>query len=78
MDFDFEACCDLDFSFIDENFGSAKNFTSAPIGLIDPKVSTSEKAESSVDREAEELANTEVKAEGFCFKLHPAENQVQF
>ena len=79
MDFDFDAGFDLDFSFIDEDFGSAKQFSGAPICQIDPKMSISDTTIPSVEKECEQQAmSTEIKAEGFCFKLHPAEDQVQF
>jgi hypothetical protein len=30
------------------------------------------------DNIVEEMEKTEIKADGFCFKLHPAEDQVDF
>jgi len=53
--YDFDAGFDMDFSFMDnEDFGLAKTFTTAPIGLIAPGTSLKEAEAVNVDRECEE------------------------
>ena len=83
MDFnyDFDAGCDQGFSdgmdFLgDEDFGLAKCFTTAPIGLMAPGTSLASAEATNVEKECEERMANEIKADGFCFKLHPSEDQV--
>jgi hypothetical protein len=54
MDFDFDAGFDIDYSFLDhEDFGLAKSFSSAPIGIIDPAASLKDREEPNVEKECE-------------------------
>lgn len=79
MDFDYGF--DTNFDFLEnEDFGLAKSFTTAPIGIISPAIDLKLAEQPDVDREFENqvLHNSEIRADGFCFKLHPAEDQVQF
>ena len=79
FDCNFDAGFDLDFSGMDdEDFGLAKCFTTAPIGLITPGVSLESQEEPNIEKECMNSMNNEIKADGFCFKLHPTEDQVQF
>ena len=67
----------FDFDFTgDEDFGLAKSFTSAPIHQIAPLKNFNNLSEDAVEREAENVS--EIRADGFCFKLAPTEDQVQF
>lgn len=76
FDYDFDAGFDQDYSFMDnEDFGLAKSFTTAPFGLIDPSANLKAHEEPDLEHEAENIS-TEIKSEGFCFKMHPAEDQV--
>ena len=78
FDFDFDAGYDQDYSFMDsEDFGLAKSFTTAPFGLIDPAANLKAHENPDIEREAENV-HTEIKSDGFCFKMHPSEDQVQF
>lgn len=81
MDLDFDQGFDLDFSCLDhEDFGLAKSFSKAPIALIAPEINREQASQVDPEKEFEnEVLNaTEIRADGFCFKLHPAEDQVQF
>jgi hypothetical protein len=80
MDFDFGMdACDMDFNFMaNEEFGLAKSFTTAPVGLLAPLTSLKSMEEPSADNECESHMGNEIKADGFCFKLHPSEDQAQF
>jgi len=82
MDFEFDTAgdeCFGDLSYMDDEFfGFAKSISSAPMGIIAPGLTLESQEKPDVEKEAEEVAQTEIKAEGFCFKLHPAEDQVQF
>jgi 20S proteasome subunit beta 5 len=78
-DCNFDAGFDVDFSGMDdEDFGLAKSFTTAPIGLITPSLTLESQEEPNLEKECEKAMNNEIRADGFCFKLHPAEDQVQF
>jgi len=67
-----------------ENFGLAKSFTTAPLGTIAPNAcSNAAVASTSGDFEAQQAFNSaadpnEIKADGFCFKLAPVDNQIAF
>jgi len=79
MDFDYGF--DQDFSCMDhEDFGLAKSFTTAPIGIGHPGIDLASREEPNLDKECEnDVINAcEVKAEGFDFKMHPVGDQVQF
>ena len=81
MDLDFDQGFDLDLDCLDvEDFGLAKSFSRAPPTIIAPEINRELAAEQDVEKacENEVLANTEIKADGFCFRLHPTEDQVQF
>lgn len=82
MDFDNNFDCgfdDIDYSFMDsEDFGLAKSFSTAPVGLLAPQVNIAGAQASDAEKECEQRMDNEIKADGFCFKLHPAEDQVQF
>jgi len=71
---------DIDFSFMDnEDFGLAKSFSTAPVSLIAPQISLASKEQVAPEKEYTEcMEQNEIKAEGFCFKLAPTEDQVQF
>jgi hypothetical protein len=77
---DFDTGFDFDFSCLDdEDFGLAKSFTTAPIGLVAPEVSLASAEQTDLDKECENALNRDpVGVEGFNFKLHPVEDQVQF
>jgi hypothetical protein len=76
--YDFDAGFDLDFSCMDEaDFGLAKTFTTAPMGLIAPGTSLKEAEAVNVDRECEEYVldrTHEIKQEGFCMKFYPTQD----
>lgn len=79
MDFDFGF--DMDYSCMDsEDFGLASSFTTAPIGIISPEINLQSAEVPNTDKEWEQqvLNNSEIRSDGFCFKLHPSEDQVQF
>lgn len=78
---DFDTGFDFDFSCMDdEDFGLAKSFTTAPIGLVAPDVSLASAEETDLEKECENdvLNPGPIGVEGFNFKLHPVEDQVQF
>jgi hypothetical protein len=62
----------------DEDFGLAKSFSKAPFNQIAPLRNFSNTEEHDVAREVDSADLTEIRAEGFCFKLAPTEDQVQF
>jgi hypothetical protein len=81
MNFEFDSGCgfEQDFTFMDdEDFGLAKSFTTAPIGIIMPSIDLKQAEVPNPEKECEEqvLNNSEIRADGFCFKLHPTEDQV--
>ena len=81
MDFDFDCGFNLDFDGMDhEDFGLAKHFTNAPIGIGHPAIDLAQAEQPNPEKECEQevINQCEIKADGFCFKLHPTEDQVQF
>jgi len=62
----------------EEDFGLAKSFSKAPFVQIAPLKNFSNIHEDDVDREVDAVGMSEIKADGFCFKLAPTEDQVQF
>jgi len=73
MDFDY------DFSCLDsEDFGLAKSFTTAPIGLVAPQISLASAEEPNIEKECENeiLTQGPIGVEGFNLKLHPVDDQV--
>merc|ERR1712147_278291 len=66
----------LDFS--NEDFGLAKSFSSAPVHQVVPFANFNNVSEEEVEKPIEQTECNEIKAEGFCFKLAPSEDQVQF
>jgi len=74
--FDYGFDLDIPSYLDDEDFGLAKSFTTAPMGLITPSISLKSQEKPDLYKECEKLQENEIKAEGFCFKLHPSENQV--
>jgi hypothetical protein len=69
---------DLNFNFNDiEDFGMAKCFSSAPLGMIGPHFAAEGEMaphDGPDMKEGEQFLNNEIKAEGFCFKLAPSED----
>lgn len=69
---------DLHFNFSDiENFGMAKCFSNAPMGMIGPHFATEEEMvdPSGTDmKECEKAMANEIRSDGFCFKLAPSED----
>jgi hypothetical protein len=62
----------------EEDFGLAKSFSSAPFVQIAPLKNFNNTHEDTVEREVDAAGLSEIKADGFCFKLAPTEDQVQF
>jgi len=73
---------DAGFSFgcgdYDEDFGLAKSFSTAPLGLISPYQSLASEEKPDLDKECQNVMSNEIRSDGFNFKLHPSEDQVQF
>ena len=69
--------CAFDDAMDDEDFGLAKSFSTAPFGMIAPMQSLAS-AEQSEDKEAIKDLSNEIRSDGFNFKLHPVNDQVQF
>ena len=75
--------CDLDPGFSlsfcdeinDEDFGLAKSFSTAPLGMIAPMQSLSSVEKTDEKDAIKELSN-EIRSDGFNFKLHPVNDQV--
>jgi len=68
---------DFDLSFMDhEDFGLAKSFSTAPL-MVMPSASLPFHEQKDFEREPVEAAN-EIVTDGFCFKLAPCENQIEF
>jgi len=79
--FGFEQESDYDFGFAnDEDFGLAKSFTNAPMHQIHPLVNFKNDgtAELLADEPIATSEPNEIRADGFCFKLAPCEDQLQF
>jgi hypothetical protein len=75
--FSFEADS-FDCDFETEDFGLAKSFSNAPLTQIAPLATFNNTHEDSVEKEIEMTSTSEVRADGFCFKLCPTADQVQF
>lgn len=75
MDFDYDNEF-ADLPDLGEDFGLAKSFSSQSPLCIMPQIERVE--EKTLEQEAQEAITDEVRADGFCFKLHPSEDQVQF
>jgi len=56
----------------------AKSFTKAPWSVMSPHMSLSQAEEPDTDKPMQEIAQNEIRTDGFCFKMHPTENQAQF
>ena len=73
---------DLDFNFdmpdLEGDFGLAKSFSTAPVMTLAPQISLKSVEEKPAEQEFQETLNNEIKVDGFNFKLHPSEDQVQF
>jgi hypothetical protein len=69
---------DLHFNFSDvEDFGMAKCFSNAPIGMIGPHFANEEEmvpAYGTDMKECEKAMSNEIRSDGFCFKLAPTED----
>jgi hypothetical protein len=75
----FETQDNFDFDFLgDEDFGLAKSFTDKPLHQIAPLANFQNTHEDSVERLVDHNVVNEIRADGFCFKLAPTEDQVQF
>lgn len=76
---DFDTGFEMDCDYLDnDDFGMAKSFTTAPLCILDPGVTLKQAEEPDIKNAVDDIATNEVKAEGFCFKMHPTEDQVQF
>lgn len=65
----------MDFSFLDnEDFGLAKSFSTAPLGMIAPAVNLKKKEQVDLEHEYTDVISNEYVSDGFCFKLFPGEN----
>jgi len=62
----------------EEDFGLAKSFSSAPFVQIAPLRNFNNTHEDTVEREVDSAGLSEIRADGFCFKLAPTGDQVQF
>jgi hypothetical protein len=73
MDFEYDFSC-----LEGEDFGLAKSFTTAPVGLVAPGVTLASAEEPDIEKECENeiLTHDPVGVDGFNFKLHPVEDQV--
>jgi len=69
---------ELNFNFSDvEDFGMAKCFSKAPVGMIMPHCAAEEEMVNHHGpdmKEAERVLDNEIKVDGFCFKLAPTED----
>jgi hypothetical protein len=69
---------DLDFNFSDiEDFGMAKCFSKAPVGMIAPQFASEETMVNHQGpdmNECENMLANEIRSDGFCFKLAPTED----
>lgn len=69
---------DFNFNFSDiEDFGMAKCFSNAPLGMIAPQYASEDQMaqQDGPDmKECEKAMSNEIRAEGFCFKLAPTED----
>lgn len=72
MDFDFETNDFADMPDLGGDFGLAKSFsTESPLTIM-PQIERVE--EKTLEQEAQEAVDSEIRADGFCFKLHPSED----
>jgi len=75
----FEPEDNFDFDFQgDEDFGLGKSFTTGSMHQIAPLQTFQNTHEDEVEREVDASNVNEIRADGFCFKLAPTEDQVQF
>ena len=57
-----------------EDFGFSSCFSTTPMMALMPQA----KDETELETATQKAESMEVKSEGFCFKLHPAEDQINF
>jgi len=62
----------------DEDFGLAKSFSTAPLCMLAPGTNIASKSDVKEVNVVQDQMDNEIRSDGFCFKLHPSENQVQF
>jgi|TARA_B110000285_G_C14989969_1_gene545808 hypothetical protein len=62
----------------DEDFGLAKSFSTAPFGMIAPMQTLESAERPDLEKEAAKDLSNEIRSDGFNFKLHPVNDQVQF
>jgi len=68
---------EIDHSYLDnDDFGTPNSFTTAPVFLIAPQASLKKNEAVDIEHAVENIESNEIKAEGFCFRMHPAEDQV--
>ena len=76
---DFDDGFEMDCSYLDdEDFGLAKSFTKAPWSIIAPNMTLKQSEEPDLEKPMENLTLNEIRSDGFCFKMHPSEDQAQF
>ena len=65
----------MEFSCLEnEDFGLAKSFTTAPLGLIAPSFNFNQKENEDVENECVNNLERDVVSDGLCFKLAPGED----
>jgi len=70
---------EIDHSYLDnDDFGTPNSFTTASNFLICPSANLKKNEEVDLEHAAENIASNEIRADGFCFRMHPTEDQVQF
>ena len=73
MDFDFDCGFNTDFMG-DEDFGLARSFSNQPLCQIAPLRNFGNTAQQESEKEVEQNDVSEIRADGFCFKLAPTED----
>ena len=76
---DFDDGFEMDCSYLDEeDFGMAKSFSKASPMMIAPGMNLEKAEEPEMEKPMDSLAMNEIRTDGFCFKMHPSEDQAQF
>ena len=78
MDLDFNFSDNFNFNFSDiEDFGMAKSFSNAPLGMMAPHMASEEEMVhhgGPDEHECEKAMSNDIRSNGFCFKLAPTED----
>ena len=70
---------EMNWDFETEDFGLASSFSSAPVFAVSPEIAARKHfIQEDNQHQAEEALSNEIRSDGFCFKLAPVDDQVNF